>query len=346
MDFDANQNQWLFPLESLARCPSELPLPKQLDERSKGVEFLFRLGSSLGLPTPAMFTAATWFHRFYMRFATEDFHRQDVAAACIFLATKTEECGRKLRDVAKICYSKTANMDVNDVPNDSKEVDKCQAVILTTEEALLEALCFDFIVESPHAELVQLFVKHQTDSATQECAWSLAHDSYRTPLCVLYTPQIIAAVCYVLAQRVVGGPNSPSLDSRISSASPSSSLPTPPSHKPASPDASRLVIEHYAFSDGELQLLAEALSILLEFFGSQDQSIHPYLSSVTTVQPPTSSSNSRPRIYGPLPEAPIANIHEQPSLEDIMGRTPSSSHGGQSPAKSVVNGDNLVPLQS
>lgn len=87
-----------------------------------------------------MFTAATWFHRFYMRYSMEDFHRQvrvfvylrtlrfgfystilqDVAASCIFLATKTEECGRKLRDVAKVCHAKIAGIDMSHIPADSK----------------------------------------------------------------------------------------------------------------------------------------------------------------------------------------------------------------------------------
>jgi hypothetical protein len=74
---------------------------------------------------------------------------------------------------------------------------------------------------------------------------------YRTPMCVLYPPKIIAAACYVLAQRVFDGPNSPSLDARISIAAPSASLPTPPSHKPPSPDAYRYVVEHLTLSETE-----------------------------------------------------------------------------------------------
>lgn len=68
----------------------------------------------------------------------EDFHRQvsfrklsdqsrlyeritqEVAAACLFLATKTEECGRKLRDVAKVSYAKSSNTDPKDIPTDCK----------------------------------------------------------------------------------------------------------------------------------------------------------------------------------------------------------------------------------
>jgi hypothetical protein len=119
--------------------------------------------------------------------------KQDVAASCVFLATKTEECGRKLRDVARVYQAKVKNVDVNAVPADSKvfdsicfsllklttiqEVDVCQSAILLTEEVLLEALCFDFVVESPHAELLDLFESLGSDTELQEYAWSLAHDS-------------------------------------------------------------------------------------------------------------------------------------------------------------------------
>lgn len=57
-------------------------------------------------------------------------------------------------------------------------MDHCQATILLTEEVLLEALCFDFVVESPHAELVELFDAHDDNHLIQEYAWSLAHDSF------------------------------------------------------------------------------------------------------------------------------------------------------------------------
>lgn len=62
-----------------------------------------------------------------------------------------------------------------------QDVQMCQDVILLTEEALLEALCFDFIVESPHEVMVDILEKHmpeETDKALCDVAWSLAHDSY------------------------------------------------------------------------------------------------------------------------------------------------------------------------
>ncbi|KAJ7285862.1 cyclin-like protein [Mycena rebaudengoi] len=333
--------QWLFPLSALHHTPTNWSLEKELYDRARGIEFLFRLGSSLVLPTSAILTAATWFHRFYMRYSMKDHHRQDVAASCIFLATKTEECGRKLRDVARICQVKILNADV---PAESKEVELCQASILLTEEFLLEALCFDYVVESPHSRLVDLFDAHDDDVMVQECAWSFAHDSYRTPLCLLYSPQIIAAACYVLAQRVMDGPNSFSLDARVSSAAPTSSLPTPPSNKPPSPDASRFAIEHFSLNDAELSAVSEVLSILLEFYNAQDLSAHPHLSSVVNVPPPAAAS--RPKLFVPPSQIPASNAPAPtPTMaENVLGRTPNSSHGGFTPARKETNAnpDNTV----
>ncbi|KAI6167045.1 cyclin-like protein, partial [Pisolithus thermaeus] len=278
--------QWMFPVEALQHTPSV----------ETGVEFLFRLGSSLGLPSSAMFTAATWFHRFFMRFSMEDYHRQDIAAACIFLATKTEECGRKLRDVARVFQSKITGVD---------EVENQQSAILLAEEILLEALCFDFVTTSPHFILVELFDAGQTTSKVQDYAWSIAHDSYRTPLCILFYPRIIAAACIILAQRAADGPHSPSLDARISLSPPSASLPTPPSHKPASPDVSRFAVEYFGFNETDLrtchrlgsslfffsmrsaQCPLDALTILLDFYAAQDLPSNPYISLLASIQPPT-----------------------------------------------------------
>lgn len=339
----SNISQWLFPISALQATPSTCSLEKELYDRARGIEFLFRLGSSLGLPTSAMCTSATWFHRFYMRFSMEDFHRQDVAAACIFLATKTEECGRKLRDVARIYEAKILNCDINKVAVDSPEVDQRQAAILLTEEVLLEALCFDFVIESPHAELVELYETCESDDEVQEYAWSLAHDSYRTPMCVIFPPKIIATACYVLAERISDGPNSLSLDARISASSPSSHLPTPPSHKPPSPDASRLAIERQPFSESELSCISEALNILLEFYKAQDvTSTYPYLSEIVDVSPP-STQLSRPRFFVPVSQINLletdASVQQHP--QEAPERTPLSSYGGKTPETNTFPRQNL-----
>lgn len=123
---------------------------------------------------------------------------------------------------------------------------------------------------------------------------------YRTPLCIFFPPRIIAAACFTLAQRAADGPHSPSLDARISASPPSASLPTPPSHKPGSPDASRFVVDYFGFSESESHDLAgqyittrfgspgssqcvDALSIMLEFYSAQDPQTILHVSSLTSV---------------------------------------------------------------
>lgn len=41
----------------------------------------------------------------------------------------------------------------------------------------MEALCFDFVIDSPHADLVDLLDTHDVGHQLQDYAWSIAHDS-------------------------------------------------------------------------------------------------------------------------------------------------------------------------
>ena len=91
---------------------------------------------------------------------------------------------------------------------------------------------------------------------------------YRTPLCVLYPPKIIATACYILAQRIVDGPHSLSLDARVSPSAPSASLPTPPTHKPSSPDASRFAIEFFGLEESEMLSVAGTCVVGLRLLAS------------------------------------------------------------------------------
>jgi len=92
----AAHSQWLFPISALACTPTaqERSLHEEMYDRSRGIEFLYRLGTSIGLfvclifsppppqplsprsHSPGLFTAATWFHRFFMRYSMVDYHRQ------------------------------------------------------------------------------------------------------------------------------------------------------------------------------------------------------------------------------------------------------------------------------
>ncbi|KAI0748026.1 cyclin-like protein [Daedaleopsis nitida] len=343
----ASSSQWLFPVSALQKTPSRtssnISLERELYDRSRGVEFLYRLGVSLGLPSSAMYTAATWFHRFYMRYSMEDYHRQDVAASCIFLATKTEECGRKLRDVAKVVCSKVSKIDITQIPDDSKDVEDCQTSILLTEEVLLEGLCFDFVVESPHAELVDLYdARSSNNQQVEECAWSIANDSYRTPLCILYPPKAIAAACYVLAEHAIEGPQASPLDARISSPAPSASLPTPPSHRAQPNGTHRHAVEFFGFNEIELANVADAISILLEYYGAQELSnAGHFLSTVASIPPPLRASH-REKLYQPFstfaPPTVVQSANSSTPEHAISQGAAPTPADGSTPGKFVSGG--------
>lgn len=53
------------------------------------------------------------------------------------------------------------------------------ASLLAAEEVVLDALCFDFVTPSPHAEIAGIAEKHD-DGAVHDHAWTLAHDSLVT----------------------------------------------------------------------------------------------------------------------------------------------------------------------
>lgn len=279
----------------------------------------------------------------------EDYHRQDIAAACIFLATKTEECGRKLRDVARVFQSKITGVDVAHIPNESLEVENQQTAILLAEEILLEALCFDFVTISPHFILVELFDAGQTNTKVQDYAWSIAHDSYRTPLCILFGPRIIAAACIILAQRAADGLHSPSLDARISLSPPSASLPTPPSHKPASPDVSRFAVEYFGFDETDLRHVTDALTILLDFYAAQDFHSNPYISLLASIQPPTHGRQLK--LYEPFaqllpPVPPVTNDGQTPESSQYASSaplTPSHSSSTTKPAPESPGSHPRIP---
>lgn len=286
--------QWLFPFSALSHTPSKvtsgISLYNELFERAKGVEFIYRVAAHLQLTSVVLSAAAHYFHRFYMRYSFEDYPRQEVAAASLFLATKTEENSRKLRDVSYFCFNKATGQRDEKSP----EIQRWQKNILATEETLLDALCFDFTVDHPQAHLIKLLEVVEANETLHQYAWTSIHDSFRTPLCILYSSRIIAAACFVLAQRLVEGPNTASLDERIFARS-SASLPTPPHMYPHSPQSRSFIQDFFYFSDLEMEDVAIAVSIILDFYSAftSAEERYSYIHPLNNVSRPTLPSYYR-----------------------------------------------------
>jgi len=321
-------DQWLFPLSALYHTPSweisSASLDYELKERAKGVEFIFRVAAHLNLSINVPSAAAQYLHRFYMRYSVVDYVRQEVAAASLFLATKTEEHSRKLKDIAWICYSKaTGEKDEN-----SSEVGRWQRNILAMEEILLEALCFDFIVDHSLADLAEVLLLENTGGgAFEQLAWTLATDSLRTPLSVLQPARVIAAACYILAQRLEEGPNSPSFDERIFSRS-SASLPTPPHLYPRSPLVTNSAQSIFQLTDEDMEGLAISIAMILDLYSALGASEAKYAHLLPLGNIPRPSLHPPHQgFYTPDPRVQQVGEHDSGLNEGAftpasMGRTP------------------------
>ncbi|CAO3570051.1 unnamed protein product [Mortierella alpina] len=202
------ENQWLFRKEDLYRTPSlmsGLSYQHEKECRAKGVTFIMAVGMALKLPQLTMATASLFFHRFYMRHSLKECKFYDVGAACIYLATKTEESTRKFRDIILTCAQKAAKKDLQ-MDDQSKEYRLWKDTIIFTEEQLLETLCFELTVDHPYNIITWLLDNHYTKDADQarklkQVAWAFLNDSCRTTLCLLYPAKTIALAAIHLAGK-------------------------------------------------------------------------------------------------------------------------------------------------
>lgn len=153
----------------------------------------------LRLPQTTVSTACIFLHRFYMRFSLKEFHYYDIAATSLFLATKSEETGRKLKDIVIAC-AKTALKDPHAIIDEqSKDYWRWRDTILYNEELLLEALCFDLTIAHPYAALKQNWRRLSEHMEVGKVMWNCANDTYRSTICLSYDNNVIAAACLFYA---------------------------------------------------------------------------------------------------------------------------------------------------
>ncbi|KPV76118.1 uncharacterized protein RHOBADRAFT_53102 [Rhodotorula graminis WP1] len=198
--------QWYYSRDELALPPSVragMPLSRERALRQEAVRQLWNMrdkSKDKGTFGQAVVTAAaTFVHRFYMRETFQDWDHKATAAAAIFLASKAEEEPRSLKTLLSWV------LDPNELADPHRANDVRQKV-LAHEEAMLRVLCFDLTVRHPHWIAVSVARKAWVGEGEQEVgdkvakvAWMILNDSLSAPLCLLYTPPVLAAAAVVLA---------------------------------------------------------------------------------------------------------------------------------------------------
>lgn len=210
-----------------------------------------------------MSAAAVFFHRFYMRYSFVDYHRFETAATCLFLAGKVEENGRKLKDVAdaviiKLYRSSSGSQSTLDLlKQHEREVQRFQHLITVYELLLADALAFDIEVSHVQGVLVIALDELVAPEDVGDMSWTIANDALYTPLCVLHTPNVIAAACYLLALALLKQPDLPWQDY----------LSTAPSPRP---EQEKWKTAFSLSSPSDLTAVRDSIAVLLEFWHSLD----------------------------------------------------------------------------
>jgi len=200
-------NQWVFTNEEIVKyTPSRFDGFSFEEERlirSKAVNFISNMGANLRVIQVAIASASVLFHRFYMRRSLKDIHHYEVAAACLFLACKTEECSRHIEDISKQAIRLCQKAENLKIDRDSPELKKWKAILIVTEEKIISTCCFDIDIEHPYKQLLSYFNDLNCSDELQRAAYVFVNDSYRTTLCLTHSPQAIAAASIKVAAKYV-----------------------------------------------------------------------------------------------------------------------------------------------
>ncbi|KAK4956769.1 hypothetical protein LTR10_006297 [Elasticomyces elasticus] len=217
-------SQWLFTPSELLLTPSiqdGMTLAQEREFRSKSINFLLQVGIMLKLPQITLSTAAIFFQRYLMRISlvppkkrtgpratrveegNGTLHHYQIAAICLFLATKVEESTRTLKDLIS-AFCRVAQKNPNLVVDDqSKDYWKWRDCLLLNEDVVLEVLCFDLTVESAHRSLYDVLKFYGVDrnKRVRNAAWAFVTDGGNSLLSLVYPARTLAVAGLYAACR-------------------------------------------------------------------------------------------------------------------------------------------------
>jgi len=158
-----------------------------------------------------------WLSLFFTDFITSAlFLEADVrtfSSACLFLATKIEETSRKLRDIVSVVdyalklKSKVKPADVLDLS--SQIYLNIRQDVVDAERLILKELGFQVYrldMSHPHKYILNYIRMLKGNKYLAQKAWNYINDSYRSPLCVFYRPNVVATAAIYLAARSLDFP--------------------------------------------------------------------------------------------------------------------------------------------
>ncbi|KAI0719199.1 cyclin-like protein [Fomitopsis betulina] len=184
-----------------------------------------KLGKKLSLKQRVIATATVFFRRFYLKNAYCETDPFIVIAACCYVAAKAEESPVHIKNVVSEARSLFSKYGIKTFPADN-------AKLAEMEFYLVDDLECDLTVFHPYRTLMTLCSKEGSDVGEAEAgeagvgiddgprywgtgegrlemhegalqmAWFLINDTYRSDLCLLYPPHLIAITAIYMACAV------------------------------------------------------------------------------------------------------------------------------------------------
>ncbi|KAF9109234.1 hypothetical protein BGX27_007840 [Mortierella sp. AM989] len=156
-----------------------------------------KIGKRLQFRQQVVATAIVYFKRFYTKNSMRSTDPSLVAATCIYLACKIEECPQHIKHIITEMKGALANHGGFDYDTSK---------VAEFEFYLLEELEFYLIVYHPYRDLTIIAKSLKLEESNLQTAWFVINDSFRTDVCLLYAPHMIALaalyiICVVHAER-------------------------------------------------------------------------------------------------------------------------------------------------
>eukprot|EP00741_Cyanophora_paradoxa_P003927 tig00000737_g3820.t1 len=172
--------------------------------RVSGADFIQETGVKLRMPQFVIATAIYFFHQFFQHNSFACTERETVPLACLYLASKSEEHCRKLRDIINVAY-RVRNPDKAPL-RVGKEYWDMKELLIVTEQMLLRALAFDMSVDLPYKYLLNYLKSLRVPKSFSQLCWALVNDSLGSTLALQYRPHVLAAGAIHLASRLAAQP--------------------------------------------------------------------------------------------------------------------------------------------
>ncbi|KAI8089617.1 CDK8 kinase-activating protein cyclin C [Halteromyces radiatus] len=149
-----------------------------------------KLAKRLQLKQQVVATAFVYFKRFYTKNSLRMTDPLLVLVTCVYLATKIEECPVHIKVVTQEA-KQAFQVDFGGFPYDSSKVAEF-------EFYLLEELEFYLIVWHPYRSLTHICQELGMKEQGLQFAWFIVNDSFRTDVCLLHPPHMIALAALYL----------------------------------------------------------------------------------------------------------------------------------------------------